>query len=1152
MKKRKEWRKLAYAALCWVAFATGAFGQVLDHKVADFSVKNVTLRTALKQLERQTETGFFYESREVEEVKNISLTMHNTTLKEVLTQLLLDSGFMYEVVDGNVVITRVKQPIVSSPEAVQTISLQVKDAADGEPLPGATVVVRGTTQGGITDMNGKVELKNVLPNVTVDISYMGKEKAAIKVEKRKTDYTVLLKDDLVELNEVVVTTGYQTIERGRATGAFEIVKPEELHTIVSNDFVDQLEGIVPGLSVDGNGDMILRGQATIYADTKPLIVVDGFPMEYGTYNINSNDIEQISVLKDAASASIWGVRAANGVIVITTKKGAKNQRATVSYNGSVKVGNTFDVNSLGYLNSAQQIDFEREYYANQPVISSITENSITNFTEAGLIEYRYLHGELDATQRDAAYAQLASYNNAKDIQKYFYRNPLLQTHNITISSGSQTMTNYLSLNFENSLGDLIGNKQNRVNMQMNTTVDLAKWVKLTSGIRANYANKDMYTGTPTDMRPYVAIKDANGNYINEFNGVSQFLKDNLQQKGFQNWSYNRLQDRDLTTNNTKSYNVAANLQLDFNLPFGFKFTTNGMYTVDHATQEVMYDRRSYYVRDLYNRFTSYDDVTGTMTNYLPEGGIKDLSENNSYSYTFRNVLNYNYDRDRWSIAALVGCELFAIRTKSESNTFYGYDPQGLSFDTNMDYNTLTTVGVYGYSPAAGLQTLWYNPYHTDDEDRYFSTFFTGNVAYDDRYILFGSVRYDKTNLYGRSGKYRDQPTWSVGAKWNISSEKFFHAEKIDRLAVKLSYGLSGNIDKTTSPYLIAANGRDLYSGLTCLIIQNPENPELGWEKVYTVNAGIDFNMFRNRLNFTADFYNRKTVDALGTSIMDPTTGWGSVKKNVASLVNRGIDLSIGGVPVQTKDFSWNTTLTFSYNHNKVTKVNSGESTLTSMLNHDPVEGKPVDYLFAYRTDKLSSEGAVQLINAAGETVDYAAASSFTLEDYLFVGRTSPAYFGAWSNRFAYKGFELNVMLTYKFGAKILMPSFGNVNLDSKIYKTYDQRWRQPGDEEKTWVPRSLYGNNYATSIAVYEHLDHQVEKADLIRLKSVGLSYDFKRLLKTSIVSGLKLKFAVENPCFWAANRDHLDPDRMSTNTYGTCYLGDAPTYYTFTLNVNL
>lgn len=1154
---KKIHQKMKRTCLCAMALCMSltfmSFTTISGQIINEFSVQNVTLKDAIKQLETQVDAGFFYEAREMEKFEGVSLSVRKISLEEVLTLLLKDTGWGYEIFNNNVIITRLPVLVQTSQAQqpqFQKVKITIRDAESKEPLVGATAVISGSSRGSAADADGVVEMDGVPVNAAIVCHFVGKKTVTLKVEKGRIEYVVLLENESTSLEEVVVTTGYQTIERGRATGSFEVVNPKELQMVVSNDVVDKLEGVVPGLSVDGNGDMMIRGQATIYAETKPLVVVDGFPMEYGTVNINPNDIQSISVLKDAAAASIWGVRAANGVIVITTKRGTKNQRTTVSYTGSVKVGSKFDIASLGYLNSKQQVEWEREYYANTSEIQNITPMSENYYTEAGMIEYKHIHNQFANDEAyEQAYTELAAYDNTRDLEKYFYRNSLLQTHNLVITSGSETMTHYLSVNFENSLGDLEGDKQNRVGVQLNNSLELFKYATLTTGLRANYSVTKNNGVNPTSMMPYVRIKDSDGNYVNEYSGLGQMLKDNLESRGYGDWSYNRLKDRAETDNETKSYNVALNAQLDIDLPWGFKFSTSGMYTIDHSGQEILRSKNSYYVRDLFNRFTAMD-ASGLLTPYLPDGAVKDMYDNNSTSYTFRNVLNYGFNNDIWHVTALAGCEMFAIRTKTESDTYFGYDPQGMTFNPILDYTQLVSTGVSnGFSSRP--ETLNYNPSHMDAEDRYFSTFFTGSVSYTDRYTVFGSVRYDKTNLYGRSGKYRDQPTWSVGVKWDISNESFFYASFINNLALKLSYGLSGNIDKTTSPYLIAANMLDIMTQQPLLLVKNPENPQLGWEKVYTLNAGIDWAMLNNRLTLSADFYNRKTEDALGRSVTDPTLGWNSVKKNVASLVNRGVDLSVNAIPVAGKEFHWNSVLTFSYNYNKVTKLNSGISTINTMIGGNPIEGKSVDYLFAVRTGKLTETGEMTIVNAAGETFAADAVGNLSINDFLFVGRTTPKYFGAWSNTFTYKGFDLDFAFTYKLGHKLRMPSIANVYLHTRPYKTYAERWRKPGDEEHTWIPRSTYGSNGGSSLMARQVVDKQIEKADLIRLKSVGLGYDFKRLVKTPAIAALSLKFAVENPWFWAANRDKLDTDRMGVDTLGeTSYLGNRPTYYTFTLNV--
>lgn len=1105
--------------------------------------KSEQVPTVLKEIQRQSGLNFFYSADLAKEWPRITIRQTKKTAEEVVAQIANLIGCDYQIKNNIVTISRQK---LSGRE--RTIKGYVRDES-GEMLVGVPICIGETRVCTVTDADGYYTFKIPVEQTTLKYSYVGMETVYVTVPRGTTDLSreIVLKSDVM-LDEVLVT-GYQQIEKGRATGSFEVVKPEQLKTVVSSDVVDNLEGVVPGLAVDGSGNMIVRGQATIYAETKPLIVVDGFPMEYGTYNVNPQDIESISVLKDAAAASIWGVRAANGVIVITTKKGSRNKKTEVTYNGSIKVGSRFDVSSMNLMNSAEQIAWEREHIANNEGFILRHETYGAYFTEATDIQRLFENGMISESERDSRFAQLAAYDNTKDIEKAFYRKSLLQMHNVTVSGGSANASNYLSFNFENNLATLKGNDLNRAGIQWNSIIEVAKNVKMTTGLRGNYSTQDTYQFSPRNILPYVHLTDDQGNYVNEYHGVAQSWKDRLEGNGYVDWSYNRLKDRDMVSNNTKHYNVQANLQFDFTLPFGLVYTTSGMFVVDHSGQEIINDRLSYAVRDQFNQFTNNTD--GMITHYMPEGAQMDKTQMNSTSYTWRNVLNWKYDKGDWYATAMAGCEMFAIRTKITSDTYYGFDPQAMTYaNSTLDFGTLRQ-GVMGYDPQS-TSMLFYNPLVSDAEDRYFSTFFTASTTYKNRYTVFASMRYDKTNLFGRSGKYRDSPTWSVGGMWDISKESFFHLPSVDRLAVKASYGLSGNIDKSTSPYLIAAAGLDMFSGLPALTIQNPENKELRWEKVYTFNLGLDLSMWRNRFRASLDFYNRPTRDALGQTLVDPTVGFNSVMKNTADILNRGVDISLGGTPVQTKDFSWETLFTFSYNYNKVTKVLSGEPTTNVALANNPMVNYPVDYVMVYRLGKLSADGQAQMQDAQGNLFNWQATGAFTIDDLVYLGRLSPKYYGAWSNTLRYKNFDFSMMLTYKLGHMMRMPNISDVNYGGeRAYKDFADRWMKAGDEERTWIPVDPEDGHGGTYIDAVLRNDHMFDKGDLFRLKSVGLGYDFSHLLKKNFwVKSLYAKVTAENVWYHAANRDGIDPDNMISLGNGASYNGDLPHYYTLTVNV--
>ncbi len=522
-------------------------------------------------------------------------------------------------------------------------------------------------------------------------------------------------------------------------------------------------------------------------------------------------------------------------------------------------------------------------------------------------------------------------------------------------------------------------------------------------------------------------------------------------------------------------------------------------------------------------------------------------------------MSYSKSLGRFDIGAQAGTEMFSHNTKINYDRYYGYDPQSLVFYSGMDLKALTIDGVNTFHPALGRQKLSYNPSNSEVDNRYFSTFATADVSLDGKYTVFGSIRKDKTNLYGQSSKYRDQPTWSVGGRWQLSEEAFFNVNHIDALSLKGSYGLSGNINKSTSPYLIANPSIDYYTGLRVLGISNPENPLLGWEKVYSTNAGFDLSMFRNRLNVSFEYYNKLTKDALGQSITDPTLGFGSIFTNSASIKNYGFDMTIGGDIVRTRSVIYNTSLNLSLNRNKVVAVNAGAPTTVGIMGNMPIVGQPIDYMWAFEYAGLDRFGDAQFKNADGEILNQNAYNNIGIDDIKMVGTASPQLYGGWSHNVGWNGFTLDVLLTYQFGSKFRAPSNTSTSgftSEQKISEYYNNTWRKLGDESVAGMaPKVQFKDMNNKSHTIYLYGDERIERGDYIRLKSVGLTYDFKRLIKSNVLKGLNARFSVENVGRWVANSGGWDPESVTYRpTAGSpiSYTGNLPTFYTFTLNLTL
>lgn len=1083
-------------------------------------------------------------------------------MKNIFSKYLVAVIFLSLLVyNPNAFATKKQYITTNSQNQRITLKGEVVDE-DKNPIIGATVILKNNpSQGTITDYNGEFILQTTKGETLIVecIGFVGQE-----VVVDSENIVITLKNDILELDDIIVT-GYQKIEKGRATGSYDIIDPKATQAIVSPNILNKLESTTSGLHIDPTGAMIIRGQSTLYSSTSPLIVVDGFPMEYATTNINPNDIEQITVLKDAASASIWGVRAANGVIVITTKKAKFDQKLSVSYNSNFKLRNATDLNTYGYMSGADQVDYERYAYSKgfrsgEFTGASSLSDLLDSYTQVGEVYFKESKGLITSEEANQRYDELASFDNHAFIEDYFYRMPLFQQHNIVLNSGGKISSTYLSLLYENNLLGMVGNDSDKVGFQLNNSINVSNFLKINFGLRGNVEHKNMYSGNPFSVPAYDRFLDEDGNYTNIYNSFSQATKDYYQNlHGFIDWSYNPLQDRELVDESDYNYNFAANVSFDFNLPFGIKFSTSGMYTIDNDEYTTYYYPESHYVRGLSNIFSNYNETTGVTKNYIPTGGVKDYTFGRGTSYTWRNILSYTKHFDKFLLNAQAGTEVFAKRSYSNYDRYYGYDPQGLVFDYGMDLNALIVEGVNTFHPAFGRQKLAYSPYHSEVDNRYFSTFATADFTYNNKYTAFGSIRMDKTNLYGQSAEYRNQPTWSIGGRWALSRESFFKVKHIDDFAIKGSYGLSGNINKDTSPYLIASPSLDYYTGLHMLSIGNPENPLLGWEKVYSTNIGVDVAMFDYRLNIGAEFYNKLTEDALGSVITDPTIGFGNVFMNSASIKNYGVDLNISGDIIRKKTILYNSTLNMSFNRNKVTKVNSGDVSTISILGNSPIVGQPIDYIWAFEYAGLDRSGDAQFYNAEGEIMSQSDYNSLTVEDLKIVGTASPKIYGGWMNNVSWNNFTLDFLISYQFGAKFRAPSntspYG-FSSATKISEYYNNTWEKLGDENIPGIaPRVSFvdSNNQSQNIFLYS--DQRVESADFIKLKAVGLTYNFKHLIKSKTLSDFNARVSVENVCNWFANSGGWDPESVTyrpTSGSSISYTGKIPMFYTLTINLTL
>lgn len=1096
--------------------------------------RNIPLEKVFQEIEKQSGYQFFYKVSMVSKFKNVDVDVKKATLEETLTVILKNQPFTYEIINKTIVLKQKEEEAAAFglPIPMADISGRVVNETN-EPLGGVSVRVKGTQRGTTTDENGLFHLPNVDMTGTILVfSYIGYEEYEIKLSSA-ADIAVSLKRSAQSMQDVTVSvnTGYQTLLKGRATGSFSHIKGEDMNKVAAVDYRQKLEGLLPGVQVGRSNNLTIRGQGTFSANRAPLVVIDGVPIEGADYKLNPDDIDQITVLKDAAAASIWGVRSANGVIVIQTKRGNRSGKTSVSYSSFTSVEEKVNFDDLHLLRSDKYALGEWNRYM---AFGTGLLQPYSFVTEIGKI-YNDLKVDKDTAKAEGKIAALGSFDNRNQIQDLFYRNELVSNHTVGIKTGNANASHYFSVNYTGTKSFQVGNDQDKINFTSNSDFVLSKKIKLQFGTRGNYFNSRINAENAQGMKPYLPIIDQAGNYINEHRDVAQDYKDLLEQNGWKDWNYNRLEEQRNNDYTFQSHTYAANLRFMVEPIKGLTYTLQANYEKGFQKEENFHNEKSYYTRHLVNQFSENADLGSPdiVTHHLPKnGGILYQANYESNTYDIRNQLEYAVAFRDFQLNILAGHELYHYGASSNNNTLFGYNSQTL---VHIDIDrALLKEGVTGYNAVQdGTYFLTSFGGVGEQVERYLSYFSTMSLNYKNRYDFFASARLDKTNLLVNADRYRNNPSWSAGAKWAINKESFFPYTVFNDLSLKASYGISGNIDKSTAPDITGAAGVSRF-GIPILYITNPENKELGWEKSYIFNTGIDFALWNSRLTGSIEYYHKDGRELLYNVSLDPTTGWTNIKKNAARLLNQGFDIAISGKIIAAKDFSWNAIANFSYNYNRVKEVDYTPTQTDILGPGNPLVGKPLNYLAVIPYLGITSSGDVMIKTQKGmDTLGAASLKNFTTDDYIYAGRKDPPYFGSVTNSFQYRNWKLEFFFTYKFGHKFLLPSFQNSIGSGAVNEWSDpaMTWKKAGDE--FWAPYPKLVNGFYTNDVAYivTHNQTLVEKADIVRLRTLSLEYNCMKLLRGTPFKEGSIRVSAENLFFYAPNKHHLDTDYVIPST---------------------
>lgn len=1117
--------------------------------------KSTSLKEILKAVQKQAGYGHIFKGEAAQRVKRVNISVNNLPVKEVLDLFFKDQPLTYTII-GQVISI---QPKESSPEDIYTISGRVTNESN-EPVPQATINLVGTTRSVVANEDGEF----LFPDVSKRAKLLFSNVAYESFEKQLNGESVLivkLKTRVSELSEVavIVSTGYQNVVQEKSVGSYAKVNNELFNRRVSANALDRLDGITPGMIFNKNivpgtnqSKITVRGRSTIFSNAEPLVVVDNFPYPGDPANINPNDIESITVLKDANAAAIWGAFAGNGVIIITTKKGRYKQEPNLTINNNVTVGQKPDAYYIPTLGSHDYIEMERQlfedgFYAaieNDPVpkvLSPVVE---------ALIEAR--DGRITQSELEAKLAQFQYQDTRREKDKYLFRNSVSQQHAVSTSGGGVNNHYFLSAGFDRGLEGFVGNKWQRITLNANNTYS---WFKNRLELNTGFAYSET-KGTNNyqdDLVTYPYLKFFNNSGVPNSTPIDirQYYKDTVvpQYPGLRNWNYNLWDEIHKSDNRINVTDYRVNLGLKYKVAQGITASLLYQFNRGRKEGESYKSEETYFTRNMINQFAQLSG--GEIEYRVPEGGISDQVQETYTAHNVRAQLNYSntwYDKkDRsHSISAIGGAEVRDIKVHSTEKRLFGYTkgkPGSVAVNGDEFYPLF-------YAPWL-TQTI-FNP-ATDRTriDRYVSYYMTSSYSLLRRYTLSVSARKDESNLFGVRTNQKGVPLFSIGAGWVISEEKFYHYNWLPDLKIRLTHGYNGNVNKSVSAYTTAQPGATNPYGLPTSVIFNPLNPDLRWEKIQMTNFGLDFRIANQIVEGSIDYYIKRGTDLIGMGPIDPTTGVTQFTGNVAEMKGSGFDISIYTKNIDRK-LKWNSVVLFNTSVDKVTNYKAmlpaiGDYLISTQFS--PLEDRPLYSIFSLRWAGLDPQNGDPMGYIGGDTVskDYLRMTgSANFDNLVFHGPTNPVIFGSIRNTFSLKQFSLSFNITWKAGHYFRRNSieyFRTIYGMDKGHPDFNLRWQKPGDELITNIPSfDPMGSEHRDLF--YKFSEVLVEKGDHIRLQDIQISYDISKQQFKKLPMQLIHFYIYANNIgiLWKATEVNIDPD----------YVRDLPNPRSFSAGVKI
>lgn len=1196
VRKSKSFKMLKLLMIFCFFFVSGVMANSYSQEqVVSLNLRHCDVNTLCQEIWKQTGLRFIYNEAHVKTLKAFDVRVENKSVKEVLDGVFANTALRYFFEDDIIYIVTKAKSDQMLPDKERKIFGTVKDK-QGQPLPGVTIVIKGTSVGVVSDVEGKFNLSLTQDSVTLIFSFVGMKRQEVKYTPGK-ELNIVMEEEVAEMEEVVVT-GYGNVDKRLSASATTTVKIEDVFIPNVASIDGMLQGRIPGLMVvttsgspNATPKMRIRGSSTIHGNAAPIWVVDGIIYEdpvdlsndeindvlQGTTDIlrdqagtnaslsllgnaisgvNPMDIESITFLKDASATAIYGTQAANGVIVVTTKKG-KIGKPMVNLSASFGLTGRPKYSDYELMNSKERVGVSRETAENGYLYGTMPYS--TGY-EGALFDY--YDGKITKEEFDARVAALETMNT--DWFDILCQNAFNQDYTLSVSGGNQAGRYYFSIGYNNSKGTTKGDNLERYSLNLNVNTKIGEFVNVEGKLSfSDRKSEGFYMVNPSDYALSASRAIGKDEYYTTQVSTVAGLSSNFP------LTYNILNEIAHTGNEVNVRQTNASLSVNGNILKDLKFNLLFGVNYSNTVNKKWADERSYYIAEIrgYDYGSVEPNSAEEKASRLSKGGILLYETNNNVSYTGRFQLSYNKVlAEDHVLNAMLGYEVRSVKNDGFNTEEWGYFPdRGLGISYEYDTNTSGSTALSGNSSLEKHMAKI-----TNTLSNTVSGFATLVYAYRNRYVLNANVRMDASNRFGQYTNNKALPVWSVAGRWSVSEEPWFkQLGAMSEFSLRLSYGSQGNVPTTVGPNLVVKYPSTVinhWSGEYVLDISRYAYPDLRWEKTKTINVGTDFSFLKGRISGTIDYYYKKGKDIIFSLEVPAEYGVSTTYKNGADITNTGFELALSFIPVQTKDFSWTISPTYSKNSNNVQNTGKTEYTYSDYLAGNAFEdGKPVNAVYAWEFTGLDHDYGYATFKHTSRNEDEVETMDDPKQYLKYCGQADPKISGGFSTNLRYKNLSLNAQFAYSFGGvKRLNFLFSGLLTmpapQDNLHKDLLKRWKQPGDELTTNIPGFVFdgSTNYflhtpsgglLTSYEMYNYSDIRVVKGDFLRCRSLSLSYSIpQKYLTHTGISMMSCMFNVTNPLTICSSKFRgQDPEQGGT---GGTALPITQTY-SFSLNIS-